>query len=741
MLRSASGRQRSRHEDTYNQRMRLQSLLSLDFWKGLARFERKYELWLALRCMIGVTLLVGVGTLLGVPQLGVVAAAGALNVCSFDGNEPYRMRTRRMLAASLFVGVGVFAGAACGANPVLSVLLATAWAFAAGMAVALGAPAVDAARISLVTLIVFTAQPQTVSGAGGLGLLAAAGGLLQTMLAAALWPVRRYAPERRVLSELYRELSRMAVSRSSVMESPPVTDQMNRARKVLSGLNSDHSIPSERFRSLLNQAERIRLSLLLLGRLRVRLQRETSERSGIVILAQSLKVGASALEEIAESLLQERPVASATGTREEVKRLSRELLDSGPALSPQVTAMLNDARVQLNALAEQLRAASDLANDTTPSGQVELVMRETEMPWKLRVSGTYATLWANLNLQSVACRHAIRLAVCVAAGTVLGLVADLPRSQWIPMTIVIVLQPDYSATFVRGLLRVAGTLAGLILATVLLFLLSDGTGFQIALIALLAFAVRFFAYVNYGVFATVVTALAVALIAFSRAEPGSAMIARLVNTAMGGAIAMTAYWFWPTRELCHTAETFAQMLDAYRQYFQALREGYKPSGLLIAAQLDRSRWAARRARSSLEAAVDRLSGEPGVAVDTVDLLQGVLASSHRLVHALMALEAGLSGSRPRDEAAFQQFGTYVERTLLLLSEALRGAAVAAGDLPDLREGHDALLRSDDPRSELNSVLAVETDRITNSLNTVAEQIFRFVGETEFSKPIVDSGMA
>lgn len=713
---------------------------SLDFWKGVVRFDRKYEPWLALRSMIGITLFLGAGAIVGAVPQSLVAVVGALNVCLFDNSdEPYRVRARRMLAASILVGVGVFAGAACGVNPILAVLLTTGWAFAAGMAGALSATAANAGRISLVTLILFTAQSQTASGAAGVGLLATAGGLLQTMLAAAFWPIRRYAPERRVLSELYRELSRIAVSRPAVLKSPPATDQISRAREVLSGLRSDHSIHSERFRSLLNQAERIRLTLMLLGRLRNRLQRETSKTSGIEVLAQPLQVAASTLEAIAESLLRERSGASVTGAQAEFKRLSKELLDSDPASSVPVATILTDARVQINALAEQLRAARDLASDATPSGQVELVLREGHMPWKLRLDGTFATLWANLNVESVACRHAIRLAVCVAAGTMLGLVTNLPRGQWIPMTIAIVLQPEYSATFVRGLLRVAGTLVGLILATVLLFLLSDGIGFQIALVAVLAFAVQYFRYVNYGVFAAGITALAVVLIAFSGTGPDNVTIARVVNTAMGGAIALAAYWLWPTRELRHTSETFAQMLDAYRQYFQAVRESYIPSGLTIAAQLDRSRWAARRARSSLEAAVDRISVEPGVAVDTVDLLQGMLASSHRLAHAVMALEAGVAGRRPGDEDALQLFGSYVERTLRLLSKALRGSAVAAGDLPNLREGHDALVQSGHSLSEHNTLLTVETDRITNSLNTVAGQILRLLGEeAEFSRPISGS---
>jgi hypothetical protein len=94
----------------------------------------------------------------------------------------------------------------------------------------------------------------------------------------------------------------------------------------------------------------------------------------------------------------------------------------------------------------------------------------------------------------------------------------------------------------------------------------------------------------------------------------------------------------------------------------------------------------------------------------------------------MALEASLGGRRRGDEAAFQLFGSDVERTFRLLADALRGSAVAARDLPNLRERHDALVHSDASLSEPNTLTTVETDRITNSLNTLADQMFRLVGE-------------
>jgi hypothetical protein len=92
----------------------------------------------------------------------------------------------------------------------------------------------------------------------------------------------------------------------------------------------------------------------------------------------------------------------------------------------------------------------------------------------------------------------------------------------------------------------------------------------------------------------------------------------------------------------------------------------------------------------------------------------------------MSLEAGLSLSRsapPRE--AFRTFSHDLEKTLYFLAARLRGSPVAPDDLADLREDHNHLVRSGDILNERYALVNVETDRMTNSLNTLAGQVFRW----------------
>jgi hypothetical protein len=93
----------------------------------------------------------------------------------------------------------------------------------------------------------------------------------------------------------------------------------------------------------------------------------------------------------------------------------------------------------------------------------------------------------------------------------------------------------------------------------------------------------------------------------------------------------------------------------------------------------------------------------------------------------MSLEAGLARSRPVPaRPPFRKFAADVDRTLELLAAALRSATVAAADLPDLREDHHELLHSGDPHIDRYELVNIETDRIANSLNTLAGEIIGWI---------------
>ncbi|OLE47457.1 MAG: hypothetical protein AUG46_06445 [Acidobacteria bacterium 13_1_20CM_3_58_11] len=181
------------------------------FWRVLTRFDSsKVSPYLAMRNSVGVLLPLAAGFALNMPRGGVVVASGALNAAYSDGNDPYAQRAKRMLSSSVLGALAVLLGPLSGSHHAAAVIIATLWAFAAGMFVAAGATAADLGVVSLVTLLIYAAQPLTSHQALISSALALGGGLLQTALSVALWPVRRYEPERRALASFFLALARSA---------------------------------------------------------------------------------------------------------------------------------------------------------------------------------------------------------------------------------------------------------------------------------------------------------------------------------------------------------------------------------------------------------------------------------------------------------------------------------------------------------------------------------------------------
>ncbi len=278
---------------------------------------------------------------------------------------------------------------------------------------------------------------------------------------------------------------------------------------------------------------------------------------------------------IGQRLLQSETVSVAAA----INRLTAELVVFQRCCAPPdnafYAALLRDAKQQSVALRSQVRSAAWAATgNRNPADAKEFAPspapEASAVPWRLRFEGYRARLVANLSLDSTVFRHAVRLALCLAVGDTMGRSVGLQRTYWIPMTIAIVLKPDFTGTFARGVLRIGGTMAGLVLATLLFRLIHGGIVTDIALMAIFTLLLSWAGPANYGIFVIAVSALVVLMIAVTGIAPATVIAARATNTALGGALALIAYAAWPTWEKTQTRIVLADMLDSYRDYADAV---------------------------------------------------------------------------------------------------------------------------------------------------------------------------
>ncbi len=485
----------------------------------------------ALRNTVAVTLPLALGAASGHIGIGLGISAGALNTMFSDQPGPYRLRLRRMLIAAAAAGVSAFAGYTLGGNSVVIALAALIWGIAGGLLVALGPDAGRVGLTSMILLMVTSADPRTPAEALGPALLIFSGGVLLMLLAIAAWPWQRYRPERMAMAQVCRQLADSARQRDDTTQAPPVTQALTDMEDLLHGRDRARGVAMDSFRVLAELIERIRLELLALGALHA--SAEAGESAATLVRLR--EYAARTLEAIANALEAGAPALTATAALEGFDA-AQDALDRY-AISDNFHLV---AVAHARALGGQLRAAVRNADFAGSRGELRLAAREAALPRDLRPRNPLAILRANLHLSSVAFRHALRCGACLAIAVAGERIAGIGHGYWIPMTCAIVLKPDFAGTFRIGLLRVTGTLVGLLLATALVHVAFGNEWARIVLLAVLCFGFRQLTTMHYGLGVMLLTALIVVLLSFEGISPAGNH-----ERARASAPASAVRWRWP----------------------------------------------------------------------------------------------------------------------------------------------------------------------------------------------------
>jgi uncharacterized membrane protein YccC len=631
-----------------------------------------------------------------------------------------------MLAVSLLGAASALVGGLTGTVDWLTVTLIAVWGLGAGMLVVFGPATEQAGVTSILLLVVYGGLVHSPQVALPQAALVLAGGVFQTVLSVLAWPLRQFGPERAALAPVFRQLAAYVRRPPDAGAAPPVTPEITTAMATLQGLGRARSTGAESYRVLLDEAERIRLELVALDQLRPLLS-DRSPTDFSATLAELWSVVGELLARLATAVAGGDAVDGGTEMLQRATAIAGTLRQE-PGRSPTSDPLLAETAGHADALVGQLRACVEIA-DSSREGTLEPpggfgAQRRVD----LDLQETVATLRANLALRSTAFRHALRLAVTLAVATALARHLGVGRSYWVPLTAAIVLKPDFTSTFTRGVLRVAGTMLGLGVATLVFHVVGSNTIALIIMVGFLAFVVRSVGPVNFGISAVAVSALVVFLISFVGVPPGSIIRTRATDTLLGGFLALVAYAVWPTWERSRAPILMAEMLDAYRHYFDLVMSGYLTRHPPDPVELDRLRLAARLARSNAEASVDRLESEPAGSRGESARARGLLASSHRFVLSAMAMEAGLQTSVPRSPPdGLDGFVRDVDTTLDAVSSSLRDTprsphvpADGSGVRCDLRADQSVLVEASKGSGEGNAALLAETERITNTLNTLVQ---------------------
>ncbi|MCU1656547.1 MAG: hypothetical protein JWO57_1203 [Pseudonocardiales bacterium] len=675
----------------------------------------------AARNAVGVALPLAIGALAGNTALGLPSTIGALQTAFADRPGPYRLRMLRMAATAFAAAVTSTLAVALSRNDVASALLLLVVGFVAGLLLTAGPSGAQVGIAATAAALVLGHQAQRPAAAVHVGLLVLAGGAIQIVLAIAAWPLRRHLPERRALGGLYRKLADLARQPPGTDVGPPLGETLADVRQMLYGLGHDHGPSVEAYRVLLDEAERIRRQLLVLGGYVERLAREDAGPATAAVRS-VLEDTATVLDEVAAALVEGRQVredvlAPVRARTHDVLGLLGDPATAGSELTRRAAA------AQVRHLTGQLRAALDTARTGASEG------RQGEDPDDVhglrRLRDAMATLRANLTPGSAVLRHAVRVGVLVAVSDLVVRLAGFDRGYWIPLTIMVVLRPDFASTFQRSSMRVVGTIIGLLIATVLVHWVPGGRWYSVALVALFFFGMRLAGPGNLGLSAMALAALVVVLLSLAGVPPHTTVVRRGIDTLIGGAVALVATLVWPTWEREVVPARLGDLLAAYRAYTGAVADlTWDPP------RLQKARSAARLARTNAQASVDRARFEPVPGQAEVELGEAVLAHTHRFVHAMLSIDA----LRPalREAGGLAEFDELMRRAADALDRCERSVRTGTPPrpVPKLREAQEqlaAVLAEDPGRAggvETASALLDASDRIANSLDTLVSELRR-----------------
>lgn len=678
----------------------------------------------ALRNTLAVALPLAAGTACGHELLGLGIAVGALNTMFTDQPGPYRLRVQRMLLSAFGAALSAWVGYSIGGHSAAVVAAALVWGFAGGLLVALGPDTARGGMIAMIVLVVTSADPSAEPGALGPAAAIFAGGLLQTAFAVAAWPLQRYRPEREAIANLMRQLATITrAAPGDTAQPPPSTQMLLDTERILHGRHRARGVAVQTFRILAELAERLRREVLALADLENGLRADPATVSTADAVGHLRQAAAKVLDSTAAALDDARPPDAATALADVAAALARLPRPSTTADAGREEGALVLVRARGEGIAGKLRAIVRNAEFAGSRGELRAAEREAVLPRELRSGNVLAVLRSNLSLQSAACRHALRCAVALALASAIERSFALPHGYWFPMTVAIVLRPDFASTFRVGLLRVAGTLAGLVVATLLVHYAFGSDYEKIALLALLCFAFRLLATMNYGVAVMMLTAAIVVLLSLAGVSPAESMSARGIGTALGSALALAAYALWPTWERGRARTALADMIAAYGRYFAGLVPESWP---LDGAALATARRETRSTRCNAQASLDRLRDEPRSDPTLVALAEGVFANANRCVRAGMALEAAAQDS-PRLvlPPQAQAFAGLAAGRFEDIAGALRDGRPTAAT-PDLRHAERKLRDvldgwADTPAKHVAAAaIADAADRFTDALDTLSD---------------------
>lgn len=161
---------------------------------------------------------------------------------------------------------------------------------------------------------------------------------------------------------------------------------------------------------------------------------------------------------------------------------------------------------------------------------------------------SWTSLQSHLNPGTDTFQHALRLTLCIVISQALCRILLTQNTYWLPLTVAIVMRPDFEQALHRGFARMVGTIIGAGLTTLIVMWLKP-SGVTLALLTLPCAWLCFSLFrASYTLYSICITAYIVFMLSFIGLPEISVLMNRLFATFIGGSFALLVYTLWPHRK-------------------------------------------------------------------------------------------------------------------------------------------------------------------------------------------------
>jgi uncharacterized membrane protein YccC len=197
-----------------------------------------------------------------------------------------------------------------------------------------------------------------------------------------------------------------------------------------------------------------------------------------------------------------------------------------------------------------------------------------------------------------------------SAGYLLGTALPLGHGYWAPLAAVMVMRPDFTQTYERGVARFAGSLVGVALATAIARVAHPGT-YTFAALAVVSIGLMYLLLrIGYVVAQACVGAYVVFLLGMGGTQLEQTVRDRVLLTLLGGLLAMAAYAVFPAWETPRLRDRLADWIEATAGYVAAVMEAHADPSRRRPGAVRRALLDLRAAGAAWDQAVTRADAEP-----------------------------------------------------------------------------------------------------------------------------------